>query len=90
MWFFHIVYPIDLSSNALNLCNNNNTAVFFSSTLTPGCCNGFELATEIQTKINQVVGEANIYTIRYSSIIKNHSFRVSLLGDSIEKSILLK
>ena len=47
MSFPNIVYPINSSKNTLNFCENGNTGVVFSCTLSSGAYDGFKLASEI-------------------------------------------
>lgn len=82
MSFPNIVYPINSLNNTLNFCENGNTAVVFSCTLSPGSYDGFQLANEIQTKMNTTLGIGNTYVVSYSSITKKLSFTSTILGTS--------
>ena len=64
--FANAVYPVNANNNVI-VFQEDNTAVSFTATLTPGIYTGSSLATELKTAMDASVGSANTYTITYAS-----------------------
>lgn len=68
MSFPNVVEPFRSGvNNRIDFCENLNIAQVFTCNITQGGYDGTGLAAEIQTRMNAVVGKANIYTVSYSS-----------------------
>jgi len=71
MSFPNVVEPFRAGiNNRIDFCENLNIAQVFTCYITQGGYDGNSLASEIQTKMNAVVGKANVYTVSYSSSSK--------------------
>lgn len=68
MSFPNVVEPFrNGSNNKIDFCENLNIAQVFTCNITQGGYDGSGLASEIQTRMNAVVGKANIYSVSYNS-----------------------
>jgi len=60
-------YPINENNNTIQFSENGVDATIYTFTLPPATYTGVQIATEIQTKMNAVVGIANTYTCSYNA-----------------------